>query len=151
MWLLVPAFAGAYRSHRRRGAGKLFIAALCAACCATSARYWRDARPGSLWHRLDRGLAVALFASLLYHDRAAGMAGKRRWAFPVVVSLSYLGAQVLATANYCKANLVAHLSFRYLRYWWAVRSQSRCSLETVVLNSAAYWAHVAYVMHDDAQ
>ena len=133
-WLLVPC-AACGRPDRA-------LALLLALSASVSARTYPSLRSADRrWIRRDRATAVLLFAALARRTIAL-----RAVTPPLAVALLFAASRAVerrAAPSQATACL-AHLSFRFVGFWWAVwvaRGGALPSRAAAAGASALYWAH----------
>ena len=120
LWLLIPGLLGLWRFDGTWIAGGVIT--LCFVCCGASTLHWQHCVEHSTLHNADRKLAVLFFVTLsafIYCGYPTRQLPLGTWmVLPGAVALFYIGARYCVYRNWILGNLVCHLMFRFLGYWW---------------------------------
>jgi hypothetical protein len=122
LWMMVPV------AYSRSVALQCLLTMM----CAVSTSFWMYPKKGSFLHATDKICAWGVLAAMLANSSDIGSA------------LCFLGALfgTFMASNHMvgEAQLIAHLSFRFVFFWWVFVIMVGIPLVSVfVTTSSAYW------------
>lgn len=138
LWMLIP---GVYGIQLHDNLIELVLSLLSILVTIVSLVHWKHCIQHSALHHLDRALATFCFFLL-----CAMSTSFQNVLFASAVLVSYVLAQYCILMSWINMNLISHLIFRFVGYWWTC---SHCignihlNSELFYLHSLVYWVHAA--------
>lgn len=135
LWMLVP---GLHELVRSESVQTWVLSLLSVLVALVSAVHWKHCVQHSTLHNLDRRLARVCYVVLCVQEQSYC-----NTAFALIVFTLYALAQIAMLHNQISLNLVCHLCFRFIGYWWTCHAciGSTLGVRTVAVHSLVYWAH----------
>lgn len=148
LWMLMPIAHGMLQwCYRDIELGQKAAIAALTCSCFSSVMFWRDARQGSLFHRLDKLCAVQYIVCTV---PLAAVPAINRWGLkcmvlPCLLLVLFLLGDACFRRNWYELQLSLHLLFRYAAYWLGhvllVPVEQSFAAAFVIL-STAYVGHI---------
>ena len=143
LWMAIPIYHGFTTP----------LATLLMCVCAVSTVFWSNAVGGSALHRLDKLLAWLFFAALTCDSFRRWHQGKLALLTIVLIIACivtfFLLSDIFFRRNYPRLQLISHLLFRYVFYWWSHLLVHQISLADFSVISMAYFGHIALLYQFD--
>ena len=124
LWMIMPIAHGMFRwFHNGVGFGQKAVIAALSFSCFSSTIFWFDAKQGALFHKMDKFGAVQYVACTALVSALPGDSGRTLSTgvgalLPLsMIALFLLGDMCFKRSMY-DVQLVLHLLFRYVGYWW---------------------------------
>lgn len=149
LWMVIPVGWGLRQIVDGTAGESVLPETVCLALvCVASTAFWRDPKCGSWLHRLDKGLAWVFLCIMGWYSRDMGAP----FLAPVVLSIvvCFLLSNYFFQHKMDYHQLLAHLLFRCISFWWAyflVVPPDSLSVIAFVAMSCVYFGH-ALSLHD---
>ena len=140
LWMVVPIYHGLRASN-----GPTLLPILLACVCTVSIVFWSNPIWGSILHKLDKLLAW-IFCSVMLYSSYSNENKLSVLTLGLIITLIvafFLLSDLFFRLNYPTMQLISHLLFRYVFFWWSdLLMTEENSLVGFVVITIGYFGHV---------
>lgn len=150
LWMIIPLTHGIFKWIQYEiGIGQKSLIVILACSCISSLIFWFDARSGTLFHRLDKFCAIHYVACLIittvHKDNHSILSANM--CIPMLLSMItlFLLGDISFKINKYNFQLIFHILFRYIGYWWGhllLVIEEKNFVSAIVILTFGYFSHI---------
>jgi len=150
LWMIIPLTHGIYKWVQYEiGIEQKSLIVILSGSCISSLFFWYDARSGTLFHRLDKLCAINYIACMiittLYPDSNSILSIDICILLLLSMSILFLLGDICFKINMYNYQLLFHILFRYIGYWWGhllLVLEEKNFVSTIAILSVGYFGHI---------
>ena len=154
LWMAIPIFYVLRTFRRTANDGTAMLAMLLMAVCLVSTLFWSNPKGNSFLHKADKFLAWLYCVAMIWCTIQPGEGRKLDSAtfglIIVCILVFFLLSDVFFRMNSPGLQLLAHLLFRYVFYWWShlmmIPAETNF-LSGFLVMSVGYFGHISFMYH----